>query len=258
MKNRVTEWFGENAVFLETVDSTNDEARRRAEQGAPEGTLIFAETQTGGRGRRGRRWITQPGSAIAMSMLLRPDIRPENASRLTLIMGLAVAQACREYCKIPVQIKWPNDVVADGKKICGILTEMKCEADQIEYIIIGTGINTHVTQFPDELKQTAVSLHQLMGENPDRAELAALCIQKFDALYEIFQKTQDLSGLTDQYNALLAGKGGMVRVLEPEHAYNAVAEGINAQGELQVRKEDGERISVYAGEVSVRGIYGYI
>lgn len=138
MKNGVTEWFGENAVFLDTVDSTNDEARRRAEQGAPEGTLIFAETQTGGRGRRGRRWITQPGSAIAMSLLLRPDIRPENASRLTLIMGLAVAQACREYCKIPVQIKWPNDVVADGKKICGILTEMKCEADRIDHIIIGT------------------------------------------------------------------------------------------------------------------------
>lgn len=258
MRSRLSELFGERVHYFESIDSTNSEARRMAAAGAEDGTLLFAETQTSGKGRRGRSWVTPVGSAIAMSLILRPDILPANASKMTLIMGLAVAKACEAYCGIQTQIKWPNDVVAEGKKICGILTEMNSEADRINYVIIGTGINTRVEQFPPELEQVAVSLHDLTGKVPDRAELAYLCIRKFDHYYERFLETQDLTDLMQEYNELLAGKGGPVRVLEPGNEYCGISEGINEQGELRVRKEDGSVVSVYAGEVSVRGIYGYI
>lgn len=253
-----TAWTGREIHFYETIDSTNNEAKRLAEQGAPEGALILAETQTGGKGRRGRAWLTPAGSAVAMTLLLRPEIPPTCASMVTLVMGLAVAKACQEFCHIEPQIKWPNDVVADGRKICGILTEMSCEIDCINYVVIGTGINTNVECFPEELEQMAVSLHALTGTKPERAALIALCMEKFELYYRQFLKTQDLSLLMEEYNSMLAGRGGTVRVLEPGHEYCGISEGINAEGELQVRKEDGTVESVYAGEVSVRGLYGYV
>lgn len=258
MKDKITALFGSRAHFFESIDSTNNEARRLAEAGAAAGTLLFAEMQTGGKGRRGRSWMTPAGSAIAMSMILRPEILPQNASQMTLVMGLAVAKACEEYCKVRTQIKWPNDVVAEGRKICGILTEMSSTIEHINYVIIGTGINTKVEQFPQELQESAVSLHTLMGKEPDRAELAALCVEKFETYFERFAETQDLSGLMEEYNEMLAGRGGMVRVLEPGNEYCGISEGINSQGELLVRKEDGSVTAVYAGEVSVRGLYGYV
>lgn len=259
VKSRLdTNWIGGDIRFYETIDSTNNEARRLAEQGASCGTLVLAEKQQSGKGRRGRSWMTQSGSAIAMSLVLRPKLPPTCASMVTLVMGLAVAKACQEYCGVDAKIKWPNDIVVEGKKICGILTEMSSEIDYINYVVIGTGINTKVEQFPPELVQTAASLHQIMGRQADRAGLIAACMQKFEQYYEKFEIQQDLSLLMEEYNMLLAGKNGEVRVLEPGNEYRGISEGINSLGELQVRKEDGTVESVYAGEVSVRGIYGYV
>lgn len=253
-----TDWAGRRICFYEAIGSTNDEIKKIARQGAPEGTLALAEFQDRGRGRRGRRWVTPAGSAVAMSLLLRPSIAPMNASMVTLVMGLAVAAACRELYQIDARIKWPNDVVAEGKKICGILTEMSIGADQIDYVVIGTGINTFVQEFPKELEQTAVSLHQMIGRRPDRAELIAVVMEKFEAYYGKFLEKEDLSLLQEEYNRYLAGRGGVVRVLEPGNEYQGISEGINERGELQVRRADGRIESVYAGEVSVRGVYGYI
>lgn len=253
-----TKWAGRQICSLPTVDSTNNEAGRLAENGALEGTLVLAEEQTGGKGRRGRSWMTPAGSAVAMSLILRPDIPPSRASMLTLVMGLAVADACRSFCGVDAKIKWPNDIVADGRKICGILTEMSSEIDYIRHIIIGAGINTKVEQFPEELKKTAVSLHEITGERPDRAGLIAACMQQFEQYYEIFLKKQDLSLLKDAYNERLAGIGGTVSVLGTQEQYSGISEGIDEMGELLVRREDGRIETVYAGEVSVRGIYGYV
>ncbi len=253
-----TVWAGQNICFYEKIDSTNNEAKRLAEQGAPEGTLVLAEGQESGKGRRGRTWMTPAGSAIAMSLVLRPEIQPSRASMVTLVMGMAVASACREFCNITPQIKWPNDVVVEGKKICGILTEMSSAIDHIHYVVIGVGINTNVTQFPAELEQTATSLHRFTGTPPERAALIALCMKKFEQYYGLFLKTQDLTPLMDEYNEMLAGRGGTVRVLEPGNEYCGISEGISAEGELQVRRADGTTESVYAGEVSVRGLYGYV
>lgn len=253
-----TAWAGRKVYSYTVTDSTNNEIRRLAEQGEPEGTLALAEEQNKGKGRRGRDWMTPAGSAVAMSLLLRPAIEPANASMVTLVMGLAVAAACRELYGVDARIKWPNDVVVDGKKICGILTEMSCGADGVHYVVIGVGINTCVEAFPEELLDKAVSLHKLTGNRPDRAELIACCMKKFEEYYEKFLETENLSQLKEAYNGYLAGKGGMVRVLEPGNEYSGISEGIDERGELQVRREDGTVESVYAGEVSVRGIYGYI
>jgi BirA family biotin operon repressor/biotin-[acetyl-CoA-carboxylase] ligase len=253
-----TKWAGHPVCYYQTTGSTNNDAARLADEGAPQGTLVVAETQGQGKGRRGRTWITPAGTSIAMSLLMRPQIAPEHASMVTLVMGLAVADACREVCGVRAGIKWPNDVVAEGRKICGILTEMTSEIDYVKYLVIGIGINTSTEAFPEELSDRAVSLYQLTGHRPVRAQLIASCMKYFEEYYEIFARTEDLSQLMESYNALLAGRGERVRVLEPGHEYEGVSEGINARGELMVRREDGTVTNVYAGEVSVRGIYGYI
>ncbi|MCC8103199.1 MAG: biotin--[acetyl-CoA-carboxylase] ligase [Clostridiales bacterium] len=257
-------WAAQQVYYYESTDSTNNEARRLAEKGAVSGTLVVAEEQVQGKGRRGRSWVTPAGTAIAMSLLLRPGqfeqtrLQPDHAPMLTLVMGMAVAAACREVCGVEVGIKWPNDVVADGKKICGILTEMSCEMDYINYVVIGIGINTGIEQFPPELSQRAISLHILMGCRPDRAKLIDACMEKFEQYYDRFMRTQDFTSLLDEYNDCLLGKGDRVRVLSSEREFEGVSCGINTRGELMVRREDGTMEQIFAGEVSVRGIYGYV
>ncbi|MCD7834225.1 MAG: biotin--[acetyl-CoA-carboxylase] ligase [Lachnospiraceae bacterium] len=259
-----SDWAARQVYYYESIDSTNNEAKRLAEEGAAAGTLVVAEEQVQGKGRRGRSWVTPARTAIAMSLLLRPGqsenvrLQPAHAPMLTLVMGMAVAAACREVCDVEAGIKWPNDVVADGKKICGILTEMSCEMDYINYVVIGIGINTGVEQFPPELSRTAVSLHTLMGRRPDRAKLIDVCMEKFEQYYDLFMATQDFTYLQEAYNALLLGRGDRVRVLSPGREFEGVSCGIDDRGELLVRREDGTLEKIFAGEVSVRGIYGYV
>ncbi len=253
-----TEWAAQTVVFYDSIDSTNNEARRLAEEGAAHGTLVVAEEQRQGKGRRGRTWVTPAGTAVAMSLILRPDLPPSCASMLTLVMGLAAAGACRDVSGADVKIKWPNDVVADGKKLCGILTEMSCEPDVINYVVIGIGINTGIDLFPPELKDVAASLHTYAGEKIDRAGLIAACMKQFEQEYDRFLASGDLSLLKDDYQSLLAGLGEKVRVLSPGDEFEGISEGINAAGELLVRRADQSLVPVNAGEVSVRGIYGYL
>lgn len=256
MAPELSDW---KVVYYDSIDSTNNEAKRFAENGETEKTLFVAEQQSGGKGRRGRTWVTPRGSAIAMSLLLPyPKIAPDHASMVTLVMGLAVTKACRKICRIDAKIKWPNDVVCNGQKLSGTLTEMSSEVDYVNYFVIGTGINANIMEFPEELSKTATSLKLLTGQQTDRAGLIACCMEYFAVYYEKFLETQDLSLLLDEYNELVAGTGGRVRVLEPGHEYCGISHGINAQGELLVEKEDGSIVQIYAGEVSVRGIYGYV
>lgn len=261
-----TKIMGRTCVCYDSTDSTNIQAKRLAEEGAPHGTLVCAETQTAGRGRRGRAWASPPGEAVYMSLLLRPKIRPEHASMLTLVMGLAVASACNELLAraaggaepVPrTGLKWPNDLVLNGKKAAGILTEMNTEIDSIHYVVIGIGINVNTRTFPEELSQ-ATSLCQAAGKPFMRSELIALCMEYFETYDEQFEKTEDLRGLKTAYEELLVNKGRQVRVLEPGNEHTGTALGVSDQGELLVRLQDGRTEKVYAGEVSVRGIYGYV
>ena len=254
-----TNWMAENCIYLESVDSTNNYAKRIAEDGTPSGTLVVADEQTGGKGRRGRSWSTPKGSNIAMTLLLRPRFRPEHASRMTLLAAMAVTCGIRRVTGLDAGIKWPNDVVVNGHKVCGILTEMNTEVDYINYVVIGIGINVNQKEFPEEIREIAGSLCLEAGKQIGRAALIAAIMEELERIYEIFQKTEDLSGLYKEYNQICVNCGRKIRVLEPGHEYTGVAEGINQDGELMVVRDDtGEKVSVYAGEVSVRGFYGYV
>ena len=253
-----TDCFGKHVVYYEETDSTNTRVKQLAEQGAQQGTLVVADRQSAGKGRRGRGWESPKGENIYMSLLLRPKIEPSKAPMLTLVMAYSVALAIREQEELEVGIKWPNDLVVGTKKICGILTEMNAEIDYINYVVIGVGINVNVKKFPEELSEKATSLFNEQGKEVRRAVLMAKIMQLFEENYERFLKEQNLAFLQEAYNQLLVSRGREVTVLEPGHEYHAHAIGINETGELLVRKEDGKEEAVFAGEVSVRGIYGYV
>lgn len=244
--------------FRKEVSSTNDWARQMAEEGAPEGTLALADAQTAGRGRRGRQWSSPDRENVYMSLILRPRIRPENAAQLTLVMGLSAAQGIREALDLPVQIKWPNDLVIEGKKICGILTEMSAGQEGIRFVIIGIGINVNNAGFPEELRERATSLKLEKGVDIEKKKIMDAVITAFLKNYDEFVKTEDLSGLVEEYNQILANKDRQVKVLDPKAPFEGVARGINTSGELLVERGNGKVTAVYAGEVSIRGIHSYI
>lgn len=251
-------WAGTEIEYLQIVDSTNDYAKKKAMDGGVHGLLVTAEEQTGGKGRRGRSWVTPRGTALAMSMVLRPNIAPEKASMLTLVAGLAVTEAIREVTGLNALLKWPNDVVVNGKKTTGILTEMTMKGGSIDFVILGIGINVNVPEFPEEIKDIATSLHLECGQECSRVELMAACLKAFEKYYDIFVQTQDMSGLKAAYEKVLVNQNQQVRVLEPGNEYMGIARGIDELGQLLVEKEDGLMVKVYAGEVSVRGIYQYV
>lgn len=253
-----TAWAGKRIVFYEETDSTNVRAKAAGEEGAPHGTLFIAEQQNAGKGRRGRSWDSPPGESVYMTILLRPQIPPSKAPMLTLLMAVSAAVGIERATGIRAQIKWPNDLVLNGKKICGILTEMSAQVDYINYVVIGTGINVNQTSFPEEIQQTATSLGRETKTVIRRAELTARILEAFEKYYAIFLETMDLSGLKEQYDSLLVNRDRDVRVLDPAGTYEAHAIGIDREGELVVVTPQGEEKKIFAGEVSVRGVYGYV
>ncbi len=252
-----TEWAGQELFCFDEIDSTNTKAKELAEQGYPSGTLIVADRQIAGRGRRGRSWDSPAGIGIFMTLLLKPDINPNNASMLTLVTALATAQAISDVTGAEAKIKWPNDIVINGKKVCGILTEMSAQFDYINHIVIGIGINVHNESFPEEIRETASSLLLESGKRIHRADLIARFLERFEAGYAIFLQTEDLEGLMKDYNALLVNIQKQVRILDPKEPFEGKAIGITKRGELIVDTWESRKL-VSSGEVSVRGIYGYV
>ncbi len=252
-----THRMGKEIHYFSQIGSTNQYAKKIAEEGAPDGSLVIADEQTAGRGRSGRSWVTPPGEAIACSLLLRPKLLPERISMVTLVMGLAVVRAVNALYDVHAGIKWPNDVVIGGRKLCGILTEMSAEVGEVHYIVIGVGINANLTSFPEEISRIATSLKLELGHEVNRAQLIAQVMYEFEGLCERFEADGDLRQIRDPYNELCLNAGRSVRVLDPAGEYTGVSQGINALGELLV-ETDGEIREVASGEVSVRGIYGYV
>lgn len=250
-------------AYTAELDSTNNEAKRNAENGAQDGTLYITERQTGGRGRRGRQWISPAGSGIWMSLLLRPSLNPANASMLTIVAAMAVTAAVErvvreEGCTVDCHIKWPNDVVVNKKKICGILTEMSAEMECIHFVVIGIGINVNTTDFDETIQDVASSLYLETGKHMKRSSIVAAFAQEFTAYYDRFLETGDLSSLIEDYNHMLINVGKQVQIQDRQDSFTGTALGINSRGELLVEKKDGSQIAVSAGEVSVRGLYGYV
>ena len=259
-----TTWAAQICYYKEVTDSTNNDAKKLGEEGAPHGTLVVADKQENGRGSRGRKWETPSGTNIAMSLLLRPDVPSQRISMLTLIMGLSVAQGIESALltqnkSIKAQIKWPNDVVIADKKICGILTELHMNDDNtINNVVVGVGINVNMEEFPTEIKDIAGSVLSTTGVKLDRGLVVAKCMEHFEKNYEAFLKTFDLSLLKEEYEKRLINKDRQVRVLDPAGEYEAIALGIDELGALIVKNNEGKILNINAGEVTVRGLYSYV
>ncbi|MCM1106928.1 MAG: biotin--[acetyl-CoA-carboxylase] ligase [Blautia sp.] len=254
---RNTKWAGCEIFYYDCLDSTNTKAKELAEAGHPSGTLVVAEQQTVGRGRRGRGWESPAGSGIFMTLMLKPEINPNNASMLTLVAALAVAKAITDVAGEPARIKWPNDIVMHGKKVCGILTEMSAQFDYINHIVIGIGINVHNESFPEDIAHMAGSLRTECGRRLHRADIIERVLEHFEKYYGLFLQTEDLEGLQKEYNAMLVNLQMDVKVLDPKEPFEGKAMGITKRGELIVDTWESRKL-VSSGEVSVRGIYGYV
>lgn len=175
--------IGKEIIYKTSLTSTQELAHRIANEGAEEGTLIVADEQTGGKGRLGRSWYSPIGTGIWMSVIVRPEIPPQKAPQLTLLTAVAVLRGMKEATGTECEIKWPNDILYEGKKIVGILTEMQAEPDQVHSIIIGVGINVNQQQFPPELEQIATSLRQIQNKELKRSVVIQRVLEEFEQLY---------------------------------------------------------------------------
>ncbi len=238
---------------MKTVDSTNEELKRRSRYGEPSGIVIAAEKQTGGKGRLGRAWNSDIGG-IYFSLLLRPDLPPGEISAITLAAGYGVCLAVREYTGLDARIKWPNDIIVGNKKLCGILTEMSAQSDRIDCVLIGIGINVNNEEFPEPIRQKATSLRLELGRKIDRNEFFRCVLRSLDKTSAEF-----LAGFsqeeTEHFSKLCATVGRQVSTTNGGRTIAGTAVGITSGGELEVRDEEGNIHLINSGEVVVQGIY---
>lgn len=249
-----TKTLGKRLVFLQSVDSTNQEVKRLAAQDAPHGTVVVAEQQLTGKGRLGRVWSSPPGTGIWFSFLLRPQLPPSKVSGITLAAGLGVCMAIRQYTGLNALIKWPNDVIIGNKKVCGILTEMTAEDNRIDYAVVGIGINVNTKEFDAEIRSKATSLSIEAGSDINRAELFKAVLKYVEHYIDLYLTDLE-KGILPQYTGLCATIGRRVRVVRGSNTLEGEAVSIGSHGDLNVRLDGGSIVAVNSGEVTVQGIY---
>ena len=251
---------GSQLACLDVIDSTNTECKRRAMAGAPEGLVVLAEEQTGGRGRLGRSFQSPRGCGLYLSALLRPHVEPAAVTDFTAWVAVAVCDGIEAACGVRPQIKWTNDLVLNGKKLCGILTELglESESNDLDYLITGIGINVNHTpeDFDSEVRPIATSLAQELGHPVRRAQLAVEIIRALDRMYAQFP--QNKQEYLERYRADCLTVGKQVQLITPAAREEAFAVAIDDDFRLVVEYPDGRRAALSAGEVSVRGMYGYV
>lgn len=250
-----TLFMGRELKFYKEIDSTNTTLKRLASEGAPEGTVIVADCQNAGRGRLGRSWASASGKGIWMSVLLRPALRPSDVQTLTLAASVAVCRALESF-KIPgVGIKWPNDILIGGKKVCGILAELSAEAERVTWVIIGIGLNVNhmAGDFPPELSTTATSLRLGLDSNKplDCSSLASEIINRLEEVYESYLK-EGSAWVAKEWKRWNLTLGKRVYLTFHNERINALAYDIRPDGRLIVKKDDGTSLEVFSGEVSLR------
>ncbi len=253
-----TQYIGKNIIHYDSIGSTNSKAKELAESGEEHGTVIIGEQQTMGRGRLGRNWISPKYKGIWMSIILRPNIVTENISLVTLIGAAAVQKAIMEM-GIKTSIKWPNDIVLNNRKVCGILTEMSGEIDHVNYLVMGIGINANLEHgdIPSDLKNVATSLKIESGKYINRKHLIANVLNNFEKLYKDFVDYGNATETIEicRKNSLLIGKE--VQLTNRGKVTKAKVIDISDSGELVIENQQGNLEYIVSGEISVRGIYGY-
>ncbi|MBP2019747.1 BirA family biotin operon repressor/biotin-[acetyl-CoA-carboxylase] ligase [Symbiobacterium terraclitae] len=250
-----TRRLGQVIEYRPAVGSTNDLAKELARQGAPEGLLVLADQQTAGKGRMGRSWATPPGAAIAMSVVLRPDLPPYLAPRITLAAAVAVAEAVRDATGLAAGIKWPNDVQIGGRKLCGILTEMEAEMDRVAFVVVGIGVNVGLRreQMDPAFRDSATSLALEGASGTRRAALVQAILLRLEQAYDDLLAGR-FPHVLDRWRALSVTLGRPVRVLgvDGQVVVEGVAEQVDEEGALLVRDDGGRVHRVFSGEVSLR------
>jgi BirA family transcriptional regulator, biotin operon repressor / biotin---[acetyl-CoA-carboxylase] ligase len=233
----------------DTVGSTNAAAFRLAQDGAPHGTVVVAEQQTAGKGRRGRAWVSPPGLNLYFSAILRPELPPQRAPELTLVAAVALAETLRET-GAEAAIKWPNDVQLAGRKVAGILTELSAEPERVHFVIVGVGVNLNAGQehFPEELRTLATSLFQTLGRPVPRALFAAALWNRLETWLDTYLAT-GFDVVRARWKALSSTLGQQVRVRTDRGDWEGFAEDIDPTGALLVRVADGRVERVLAGDV---------
>ncbi|WP_410768393.1 biotin--[acetyl-CoA-carboxylase] ligase [Fontibacillus sp. BL9] len=247
-----TRTFGRQLKILNVTSSTQEEVRRLAEEGAPSGTLVIAEEQTGGRGRQGKKWFSPPHKGIWMSLLLRPQRPLSFAPQLTLLTAVAVCRAVRKVSGIDAGIKWPNDLLVQGKKICGILIESAGEDERIKYCITGIGIDVNVDrdEMPAELHDIATSLKMESGQVQNRAELIAAVMYELELLYTLYEE-EGFAPIRHLWEALSVTLGRRVTVKTAQGDVNGTAEALDESGALVVLDDGGKNIMIFSGDVQL-------
>lgn len=248
---------GANVLVYEEVTSTNTVAKQLAAEGCPAGTCVLAERQTAGKGRRGRGFTSEAGG-LYFSIVLRPGVLPEQLMHLTAMTAVAVRRAILEMTGLDAGIKWTNDLVYGRKKLCGILTELSIQVEtrEVDYVVAGIGINCNQTAFPPELQEVATSLRLETGCPVDRSRLANAMVGQFQTLARELLTEKD--AWLAEFSAHCVTLGRQVQIIRGDAVREAVAEGIDESAALLVRYPDGTREAVSSGEVSVRGMYGYL
>ncbi|MGZ4032279.1 MAG: biotin--[acetyl-CoA-carboxylase] ligase [Tumebacillaceae bacterium] len=246
-----TTLLGQSIVYRETIDSTNTLAQQLANQGAPEGTLVIADEQTVGRGRRGRQWFSPPHSGIWMSLILRPDLPLAHAAQITLVAAVALTKALSRESGVQAGIKWPNDILFGQKKCCGILTEMHAEADQIHHLVVGIGINVNVLQeeFPEELTDIATSLQAIKGARLSRAQVVRSVLEEFEPLYRRYVLEGGFGSIRDEWKANNITLGHNIIAQTAQGTITGKALDIDEFGVLLVEQADGEIAKIYSADI---------
>ena len=250
-------WSAQLHVMV-SVDSTNNYLKALAAQVAPDGTSAIADRQTAGRGRRGRSFFSPEGQGLYLSVLLRPQARPDQLMHLTAMSAVAASRAVASVCGRRPGIKWTNDLVFGTRKLAGILTELSVVAETMEtdYVVVGIGVNCAQSAFPEELREIATSIRMECGTPVDRCALAAALLREFSRMEDALMTQRDAWLREFAENCVTIGRD--VRILRAGTERAAHADGIGPEAELLVTYPDGTKDAVTSGEVSVRGMYGYL
>lgn len=263
--NLSTKILGRKIVYFDSIGSTNTYAKKLGNENCEEGTIVVADMQTDGRGRLGRQWSSAAGKGIWMSIILKPDIEPEAAQIITIAAAVAVVAALKSATGIDAGIKWPNDIILDGRKVCGILTEMNSEMERVNFIVLGIGINVNqsMQDFPESIRDLATSLKiQLMQENRpsasteiNRSEIIKSLLYELERIYSKINKGF-ISEIIEEWKKYSVTLGKEVRIISKSTDFTGMATDITSEGKLVITCNDGEIREVVSGEVSVRGILG--
>lgn len=254
-----TKYIARNIVHFDTVDSTNKVAKELAvDEAIKDGTLVVSEEQTMGKGRLGRKWVSPKNKGIWMSLILKPEIEPSEAAIVTQIGAAAVYLTLKEM-GLDALVKWPNDIVVNKKKVCGILTEMNAELSRINYIVMGIGINVNLDkeEIDDEIINVATSVKIEKGESVSRQQILANIMKHFEELYDDFVHNNNIDEAIQICKKGSAVIGEQITIIKKGEKISAKAIDLNKKGELLVQYEDGEISKVISGEVSIRGFNWY-